>query len=110
MKNFIIGLLILFLTLACNLGNQTQTPAPQPSVELVSPTQTLALPSSLVDECKISAHAFTNVGFGMPNPSHKLPTVGNVKTIVLFADFNDAPASQTPELPLEEPPHGHRPE
>jgi M6 family metalloprotease-like protein len=52
---------------------------------------------NLVDECKLSSFSFTNVGFGFPKPSHKLPTVGTVKTIVLFADFNDVPASQTPQ-------------
>ncbi|HCB02479.1 MAG TPA: hypothetical protein DEP19_08865, partial [Anaerolineae bacterium] len=99
------GILILFLTLACNLGGQTQTPPS--SVEPVLPTDTLLptftetpeLPiiSNNIAECKKSPVAFTNVGLGIPNPSHKLPTIGDVKTIVLFADFNDAPALQTPE-------------
>ncbi len=74
----------------------TSTPDPTPTPE---PTAT-TVPTSTSDSialCKIPAYAFTNVGFGLPNPSHKLPTVGMVKTAVLFADFADTPASQTPE-------------
>ena len=105
MKNFFTILLTLFLTVACNLSGQTQTPPS--SVEPVSPTETLpptftSTPELLIVPntqvaCKKSPLAFTNVGLGIPNPSYKLPTVGTVKTIVLFADFNDVPASQTPE-------------
>lgn len=99
-----IFLLMIFLTFAC-AGNQPSTPMPdiQPAststIQPVTPTETLTLSpaSSSIDECKIPSFAFTNVGLGIPNPSHKLPATGNVKTIVLFADFNDAPASQTPE-------------
>ncbi len=52
---------------------------------------------NLVDTCKLQPVAFTNVGLGLPKPEYKLPSLGVVKTIVLFADFSDAPASQKPE-------------
>ncbi|HCR70158.1 MAG TPA: hypothetical protein DIW23_01840, partial [Anaerolineae bacterium] len=87
----------------CNLGGQTPPSAVEPvaTTETLLPTftETPELPviSNTIGECKKSPVAFTNVGLGIPNPPHKLPTIGNVKTIVLFADFNDAPASQTPE-------------
>jgi M6 family metalloprotease-like protein len=61
----------------------------------VFPTST-NIPVS-VNACKFQPIAFTNVGFGLPKPDHKLPSTGTVKTIVLFADFEDSPASQTPE-------------
>ena len=70
----------------------TETSIPEPTVT-VAPTTT----PDFIAQCKISAYAFTNVGFGLPNPSHKLPSQGTVRTVVLFADFSDAPASQTPE-------------
>ena len=70
----------------------TETSIPEPTVT-VAPTTT----PDFIAQCRISAYAFTNVGFGLPNPSHKLPSQGTVRTVVLFADFSDAPASQTPE-------------
>jgi M6 family metalloprotease-like protein len=73
------------------------TDAPTPTV-VVEPTATdvpIALPDA--SACKLPAYAFTNVGFGLPNPEHKLPSQGEVRTVVLFADFSDAPATQTPE-------------
>src|SRR5688572_28793262 len=99
-----IFLWIIFLTIAC-VGTQPLTsttdtqPASTATFEPVSPTETLTLSptSDAIVECKIPPFAFTNVGLGIPNPTHKLPTVGTAKTIVLFADFNDAPALQTPE-------------
>ena len=63
-------------------------------------TSTLTVPAldpETMAACKIRSYAFTNVGFGLPNPAHKLPSVGQVKTIVLFADFEDVPGLQTPE-------------
>jgi M6 family metalloprotease-like protein len=53
--------------------------------------------SGSVDACKLPPLSFTNVGLGLPNPAFKMPSVGNVKTIVLFADFADVPAAQSPE-------------
>jgi M6 family metalloprotease-like protein len=47
--------------------------------------------------CMLPPLAFTNVGLGLPNPSYKLPSVGYVRTVVLFADFSDVQASQTPQ-------------
>lgn len=99
-KYFLIPFLILFLTLACNFGMQTEIPT-VPITETSSPilTSTPELPivPTTQTECKKGSFAFTNVGFGFPNPSHKLPSIGTVKTAVLFADFNDVPASQTPQ-------------
>ena len=53
--------------------------------------------SNSVAACKLPALAFTNVGLGIPGADYRLPSKGEVKTIVLFADFNDVPAAQTPE-------------
>ncbi len=87
--------------------------ASSPTVELVStpsvvlPTPTLLLQSTetplptaspdTIAQCKLQPYSFTNVGLGLPNPAHKLPTVGSVTTAVLFADFSDVPATQSPE-------------
>ncbi len=91
----------MFLLSACGGGN-----AATPTLVTASPPTQIALPdeptaslptSASVSECRLHPYSFTNVGLGLPNPSHKLPSVGNVKTIVLFADFNDVPAVQTPQ-------------
>ena len=80
---------------------QTSTPEPSvPATSIPSPPLTLTVPASspeTIAACKIRSYAFTNVGFGLPNPAHKLPSIGPVKTIVLFADFDDVPARRTPE-------------
>jgi M6 family metalloprotease-like protein len=64
-------------------------------VPTINPTFTLDAPP--IDACKLHSRAFTNVGLGLPKASHKLPTIGTVKTIVLFADFPDVPATKGPE-------------
>jgi M6 family metalloprotease-like protein len=53
--------------------------------------------ATTISACKLPPLAFTNVGLGLPKPSHKLPSVGYVRTVVLFADFSDVEASQTPQ-------------
>jgi M6 family metalloprotease-like protein len=65
---------------------------PQPTATL-EPTAT----PPAIRACKLPAYAFTNVGFGLPNPPYKLPSIGTVRTEILFADFSDVPAPQTPE-------------
>lgn len=108
-----ISILAIFLT-GCGASASTPTSEPAPTqTALIStstfiprPTATVtpeptatALPTSAPElaQCKIGSYAFTNVGFGLPNPSHKLASLGTVRTAVLFADFSDNPASQTPE-------------
>jgi len=97
---------VVFLT-ACGANASTPTPELAPTQTAMLPTETSAsaptatvVPTStpdLITQCKIQSYAFTNVGLGLPNPSYKLPSLGSVKTAVLFADFSDAPATQTPE-------------
>lgn len=99
-------IMLVFLTSAC--GNSTPPPsAPASTATAIPPTATFTpeptrtpFPTSTPDPlgaCKIRSYSFTNVGLGIPNPSHKLPSVDAVKTVVLFADFSDVPAPQTPE-------------
>lgn len=103
---FNVILIVAFLLSACGevpasvpTSSPTQTvPAPTPT-STPEPTVT-TVPTFTPDPlapCKLRAYAFTNVGFGLPNPSHKLPAIGTVKTVVLFVDFSDVSARQTPE-------------
>lgn len=94
-----------FLLSACGGGNAsvstaTLDPVPtqtsQPEVATLAPNPT----ADSISACKLYPYSFTNVGLGLPNPTYKLPSVGNVKTIVLFADFSDVPAVQTPQEAL----------
>lgn len=102
-----IVLIFSFLFSACG-GNipatefaPEQTSAPvlvsdTPTVTVI-PTFTPTLEAQPVAACQLQSKAFTNVGLGFPKPPHKLPTFGTVKTIVLFADFPDVPATEKPE-------------
>src|SRR5690606_474534 len=105
MKHGFVSLaLMLVLMLACG-SVDASVPATEP-VSSLEPTSTLKvepvaseppMTATPIDACKLQPFAFTNVGLGLPNPSHKLPSLGEVKTIVLFADFLDVPASQAPQ-------------
>jgi M6 family metalloprotease-like protein len=95
-------LIFFIFTLACaGVGSVTSIPAAVPTstqIALPVPTSTSTMPPpASVEECKLQPFAFTNVGLGIPNPTYKLPSLGDVKTIVLFADFADVPAVQTPQ-------------
>lgn len=95
-------LAFVLLTLACGgVGVSTPTPVATSTptqTALPEPTSTATmLPPAPVEECKLYPFAFTNVGLGLPNPTYKLPSLGDVKTIVLFADFPDVPAVRTPQ-------------
>ncbi|MFN8411572.1 MAG: M6 family metalloprotease domain-containing protein [Anaerolineales bacterium] len=99
---FIFGM--AFLLSACVGGENVATSTPvsvsvptETNVPLATVTVAPTIPAASVSACKLPSLSFTNVGLGFPNPSYKLPSLGNIKTIVLFADFSDVPAVQTPE-------------
>lgn len=104
-----LGILLIVMTLisACGGGGASpSTPTAEPTattLPTLEPTATFTpLPEPTatrfpVEACKIAPLAFTNVGLGFPPASYKLPSLGDVKTVVLFADFSDVPASQSPE-------------
>lgn len=106
MKKKLISIIGIFAIMLLSCGGETVIPPlAETGVSEVLPTTTelattataSAVDTNMVSACKLPPLSFTNVGFGLPNPSHKLPTVGDVKTIVLFADFPDVAASQTPQ-------------
>ncbi len=106
MKRYSIHWVWIFVVILSACGGGTPS-APSTDVQpLASPTvlpetetvsTELPTPVASVEECKLPPLSFTNVGLGLPNPAFKMPSVGDVKTIVLFADFSDVPATQTPE-------------
>jgi M6 family metalloprotease-like protein len=77
----------------------TETAMPLPAF---TPTSLPAVNPEVINQCKPSPVSFTNVGFGFPPADYKLPSLGDVKTIVLFADFADVPGKTTPEKFLSE--------
>ena len=106
MKRNLIFIFSIFSFILLSCGGKTVTPPvaetsvlevqPMGMAEAASATAPTA-DTNVVAACKLPPLSFTNVGFGLPNPSHKLPAVGDVKTIVLFVDFPDVAAAQTPE-------------
>ena len=92
---------LVFILSACG-GEIPSSPATEAVSLATQTTETTAentevISEDLVAACKLPPLSFTNVGLGLPNPAFKMPSVGDVKTIVLFVDFSDVPASQTPE-------------
>ena len=72
----------------------TETAVPQPTF---TPTALPAVDPEVVKQCQPAPVSYTNVGFGFPPADYKLPSLGDVKTIVLFADFADVPGATTPQ-------------
>ncbi|MBL8061974.1 MAG: hypothetical protein JNK32_03075 [Anaerolineales bacterium] len=107
---FAVFIVTLCITLACGGTAQMPTSTLEPTLD--QPTQEAATETSTpasatetplpapgpesVSGCNLPPRAFTNVGLGLPKPSQRLPSVGDVTTIVLFVDFPDVPAAQSP--------------
>lgn len=71
-------------------------PAAAPTVPAIEPAPAVAA-AMPIEPCRLPTAAFTNVGLGVPRQPGFVPSVGTIKAAVLFADFADAPASETPE-------------
>ncbi|UYN90198.1 MAG: hypothetical protein KIT08_02920 [Anaerolineales bacterium] len=96
--------LAVFALAACSLAPSppTVTPTltasatPRPSAT-PTPTRTL-LPSPTSPSAEMCKRpSFVHLGFGFPRSEHRLPSLGKVNAIVLFADFSDAPATSSPQ-------------
>lgn len=101
-------LLVVFILSACGGSAATPTLPPAPTQTLLPPTETSTpaptatlVPTSTPDrlpQCKFPVNgSYNGAQYGFPKPSFKMRSVGDVKTVILFADFADAPATQTPE-------------
>lgn len=51
-----------------------------------------------VRSCQLPSRA--HLGLGWPRSPERLPSLGTVRAVVLFADFEDAPASRSPQAVL----------
>lgn len=72
----------------------TLVPTPAPTLTTIAaPT----VPAGPVAPCKLPAAAFSNVGLSVPRQPGFTPSTGTVNAVVLFTDFEDAPARETPE-------------
>lgn len=73
-------------------ATSTSTPTLTPS-----PTFTLT-PVPTPNVCKLREAAFhRDIGLGFPRYTMRMASTGTVKAKVIFVDFSDAPASETPE-------------
>ena len=95
-------LLPLMLMTSCHVASQDLTAPPTTIIKespLPAPTATEspAETPNQVEACKLPARAVTNVGLGFPKLAERLSSIGLVKTVVLFVDFPDAPASEAPQ-------------
>lgn len=96
-KNSIHWIWVLVFTLSACGGGVPSSPAVEAVPETAAVSTEPVVSEDLAAACKLPPLSFTNVGLGLPNPAFKMPSLGDVKTIVLFADFSDVPATQTPE-------------
>ena len=82
------------------VASPTQTSVPERIMPVAQPTSTPDPTSA----CKLKLPpAVTDVGLGFPKLSHRMDSVGGVRTVVLFADFSDAAGVQTPERGSQTP-------
>lgn len=70
------------------------TPAPSPSLT-PQPRFTPTPSQPPVEACQ--RESFVHLGLGFPRSEHRLPSLGTVQVIVLFADYADAPATRSPQ-------------
>lgn len=105
MKAIRLIILLAVLLTAC------QSATPEPAVETLAATDTAVPPTSAASAtapnptatidataaCKLPALSFNNVALGFPPPAYRMPSTGTVRVAVVFADFDDAPASRSPE-------------
>lgn len=94
----ILGPLVLVLLVTACSGASPQA-APSPSPTLPPPTASpTPVPSPTAPPVQVCQRpSFANLGFGFPRSEHRLPSTGRVNVIVLFADFEDAPATRSPQ-------------
>ena len=102
---------ILFaLLLLTGCGAPAATPGPiVPTMTLIPPTATVTLvpavtptatatPGPVANACKLPEAAFHgDVGLGFPRYPTRMASTGTVRAKVIFVDFSDAPAAETPE-------------
>lgn len=89
---------LLLLSLGCSGLTYDPSPAVDSDPAEVSGDSGVASsPDFPVQPCQPEEAAFTGVGLGFPRSADRLRAVGTIEVVVLFADFPDAPASQTPD-------------
>lgn len=75
--------------------------APAATTVPVSPAPTApvstAEPDASVEACRLPNATDPNIGVGFPLSAQRLPSMGDVRSLVLFVDFADAPAQLTPQ-------------
>lgn len=60
-----------------------------------------AAPSDPVEACRLVEKAYRGVGLGFPRSSDRLRSTGTVNAAVLFADFPDVEANESPQKILD---------
>ncbi|HZM24713.1 MAG TPA: M6 family metalloprotease domain-containing protein [Anaerolineales bacterium] len=104
------AILIILLLSACGVPattavpvTSTVTPIPPTitATATITPTATPAdtsTPSPLLHLCKLPEAAHhRDIGLGFPRYATRMVSTGTVRAKVIFVDFSDAPANETPE-------------
>ncbi|MCW5874116.1 MAG: M6 family metalloprotease domain-containing protein [Anaerolineales bacterium] len=97
-RRVIVCLLLAVLLVGCSPppAEPAVLPPSTPAPSLVpQPTPTLTSGQPPVDACQ--RQTFAHLGLGFPRSEHRLPSLGAVQVVVLFADYDDAPAAQSPQ-------------
>lgn len=101
---------VIFVVLFLSGCGPAATPAPiRPTDTFIPPTASAtrmptvtpvdtATPSPITNLCKLPEAAYHgDVGLGFPRYSTRMASTGTVSAKVIFVDFPDAPATETPE-------------
>ena len=100
----------VFDTTTTTTSTTTTTTSPSTTTTTTSTTTTTTTTTTLppttstaitglqeIGACRLPDLAFNGVGIGFPRSTERLQPIGDVQVAVLFTDFADAPAVQTPQ-------------
>ncbi len=73
-----------------------QRTAPPTAAPAAATLEVIEASAGSVEPCRLPIATFSNVGLGVPRPTGFTTSTGSVQAVVLFADFDDAPANETP--------------
>jgi len=94
LKAIVFGAALSVAACGSNSTAPSSTTTTPTTTTTTAPTLPTATASGPVAECRLPSSG-ANVGIGLPRNALRLPASGDVRLVVLFVDFPDAPATRS---------------